>query len=352
MNKLLTFMNDSDKNKVILMYNRLFDDAIDEDRLVSLLVSPTRQAVFLARAYNNQNRTDDLRVLAGVVGSETGSKEQEYIKAVRHIREEAANRGIIVRRVPPTVKVRVTTGPAAAKQPRTPAEEAFAGEAALELKPEEIIKTGLQRGEEMMQSSAAAADNTAPADEAYYADTDLEEGISEAESHILDLINGINASMAAIGKTVADGNAPENSDYSEDAYAGEYESGDEDFAYDDEDNDDGPELKLNAGLLILYLLFAIPAVLIGTVIILIPATIVLVLTVAFVVAGIFLVNAALSGITILADVLILFGGAFAVLALGLLFAWIFVWTIGSVIPRFIRSIVRLGRKICCREVKE
>ena len=54
--KLLTFMYEEDRQTALAMYSKMFDDAADERDLVHFLGSPTRQAVVIARAYNDRVR--------------------------------------------------------------------------------------------------------------------------------------------------------------------------------------------------------------------------------------------------------------------------------------------------------
>ena len=58
--KLLTFMVEEDRQTALAMYSRLFDDAADEQQLMDLLVSPTRQAVVIARTYDAKERKQQL----------------------------------------------------------------------------------------------------------------------------------------------------------------------------------------------------------------------------------------------------------------------------------------------------
>ena len=49
-------MYDEDRQTALAMYGRMFDEAADEAGLLELLVSPTRQAVVLARSYDAKAR--------------------------------------------------------------------------------------------------------------------------------------------------------------------------------------------------------------------------------------------------------------------------------------------------------
>ena len=74
------------------------------------------------------------------------------------------------------------------------------------------------------------------------------------------------------------------------------------------------------------------------------------LAAAAVFAGVQLVIAAFGGFKILADFLLLFGSAVVLLALGLLFLWIFIWFVGSVMAGLVTGVIALGRSWCYKEV--
>ena len=54
--KLLTFMQEDDRVRALELYNDIFDEVGNETAVLQLLVSPTRQAVNLARAYDSRDR--------------------------------------------------------------------------------------------------------------------------------------------------------------------------------------------------------------------------------------------------------------------------------------------------------
>ena len=49
-------MYDEDRQTALTMYERMFDETADEQGLLQILVSPTRQAVVLARSYDAKER--------------------------------------------------------------------------------------------------------------------------------------------------------------------------------------------------------------------------------------------------------------------------------------------------------
>ncbi len=56
LSKLLTFMYEEDRQNALAAYSRMFEEAEDEQKLIQILVSPTRQAVIVARAYDAKER--------------------------------------------------------------------------------------------------------------------------------------------------------------------------------------------------------------------------------------------------------------------------------------------------------
>jgi len=56
------------------------------------------------------------------------------------------------------------------------------------------------------------------------------------------------------------------------------------------------------------------------------------------------------GFSVFADILLVFGLALAAAAIGLLLLWTFIWLLAGAIPGVIRGIIGLGRKLCYKEV--
>ena len=72
LSKLLTFMYEEDRLYAMEMYERMFDIAEDDEQsLIQHLMSPTRQAVVIARAYNAKERK---------LSVESQSKDDDYLE--------------------------------------------------------------------------------------------------------------------------------------------------------------------------------------------------------------------------------------------------------------------------------
>ena len=131
-------------------------------------------------------------------------------------------------------------------------------------------------------------------------------------------------------------------------YEPEEDGYEEESLFADEETE--PLRKPRVPLLILYILLAVPLTLVGVLVLLVPTLLFLALAASSVSVGATLLLAAFGGFTILADFLLLFGTALVLLALGLLFLWIFIWFIGGAIAGMIAGVIRLGGRWCYKEV--
>ena len=86
-------MYEEDRQTALAMYNRLFDEVDDEQGLLQLLVSPTRQAVVIARSYNAKERKLQVHAQSREE-SDTASDgaAPEFMGVIESIREEALSR--------------------------------------------------------------------------------------------------------------------------------------------------------------------------------------------------------------------------------------------------------------------
>ena len=86
-------MYEEDRQTALAMYNQLFDEVDDEQGLLQLLVSPTRQAVVIARSYNAKERKLQVHAQSREE-SETASDgaAPEFMGVIESIREEALSR--------------------------------------------------------------------------------------------------------------------------------------------------------------------------------------------------------------------------------------------------------------------
>lgn len=354
-------MYEEDRQTALAMYSQLFDEVDDEQGLLQLLVSPTRQAVVIARSYNAKERKLQVHAQSREE-SETADygTAPEFIGVIDGILEEALSR-----QAPKTAEVsadqfsmfeddffaptpEAPSAPAEAEaevQPEAPAAEA-AVEAPAEASPAEAAETEAEAAEAAEAEAPAPA---APVDEvdAFIADfsipADQQEFAPEAGEQTAPAEAAEPAAEAAEAAESAEGDSAPIEIEEEDVE--EYDDG-----YYDEDYE--PVRKPRVFLLILYILLAVPVGLLGILLLIVPTLLFLVLAGLIIAGGVMAVTSAFgSGIAVFADIMVIIGMAFILLALGLLALWIAVWLVGGAMVGLVRGLIHLGGKWCYKEVE-
>ena len=368
-------MYEEDRRTALEMYNQLFDEVDDEQGLLQLLVSPTRQAVVIARSYNAKERKLQVHAQSREE-SETADygTAPEFIGVIDGILEEALSR-----QAPKTAEVSAdqfsmfeddffaptpeATSAEAEVQPEAPAAEAevqpeapaaeAAVEAPAEASPAEAAETEAEAAEAEAPAPAAPVDEV----DAFIADfsipADQQEFAPEAGEQTAPAEATEPAAEAAEAAESAEGDSAPIEIEEEDVE--EYD----DEEYDDEEYDDGyydedyePVRKPRVFLLILYILLAVPVGLLGILLLIVPTLLFLVLAGLIIAGGVMAVTSAFgSGIAVFADIMVIIGMAFILLALGLLALWIAVWLVGGAMVGLVRGLIHLGGKWCYKEVE-
>ena len=92
--------------------------------------------------------------------------------------------------------------------------------------------------------------------------------------------------------------------------------------------------------------------LLGILLLIVPTLLFLVLSGLIITGGVMAVTSAFgSGIAVFADIMVIIGMAFILLALGLLALWIAVWLVGGAMVGLVRGLIHLGGKWCYKEVE-
>lgn len=373
--RLLTFMYEEDRQTALAMYNRMFDEAEDEQALIQYLVSPTRQAVVLARAYNAKERKLQVHSQSRDEYEQVSDEIPDFVLAINKLQEEVSALKITTQQVSedqislfddsdagtvPAPAAQVYTEPAAdeekagtqdadeeaAVQKETP--PLFADEPAEETEQDEMSNSvnrladavdafladftisndelipkakpvGEEQDAEPQKTKPAAAEETVEvsAGEAVIEQPEA----TEARKHVQTEPEETEAESVE--------NAEEAEDYTEDA---------------------GTVRKPIVPLLILYIIIAIPLGLIGILLLLLLAFMSLSLAVTAGFFGIYGFAATFTGFAVLADILVVAGASLILLSLALLFLWLFVWFIGGGIVGLIRGLCALGGSWCYKEV--
>lgn len=361
--KLLTFMYDEDRQTALAMYGRMFDNARDEQALIQFLISPTRQAVVIARAYNARERKLQVSTQAKDPLYDEQEGTPDFVHAIEALEDEAISRKLIVPEVSEDQFSLFADGvhPQEEEEPTpvTPA-PAKAAEAEEDAPAEDIEPEAAQPEE--------SAENAAPDVPAAEDEADAEVGVAAADEDDGDEVD------AFLSDFSIDGDELDGQDEAPQAKAApvpvEAEDPDElpDFTFDAPPRPqaaprrDGQvkrnappaveltERRANVPLLILYIIIAVPLTALGVLILLLPTLLFLALAGGAIVVGCLALTSAFGAFSIFADVMVVLGCALVVLALGLLFLWMFVWLIGGAIAGLINGVIKLAGKWCYKEV--
>ena len=364
--KLLTFMYEEDRLRALELYTRMFDEAEDERALIQSLVSPTKQAVVVARAYNsNLGRLSVHTEFKAQAEDRDENGVPDYVQAIDRVRAEAyaaQPRPAAPVAAEPEEEREVVDenqmtlfgeGEEPAEETEEPAEEAEA--------PAEEAETPAEETEEPAEEAEAPAEETEePAEEA-------EESAEEAEAPAEE------TEAPAESKTVeqplawheaAETEAPAAESGIE--YFTLPREGEQDVPADENGGTDltdtpfnietgafrKPKRKPKVFALIVYILFAIPLTLAAIAVLLVPAVLFLGLSVAAIICGAVVVSTAFNGFAVFADIMVLLGGALVLFALGLLFLWTSIWFVGGAIVALVHGVAALCDKWCYKEVQD
>lgn len=342
--KLLTFMYDEDRLAALEEYGRMFDAARDEQALMQLLISPTRQAVVIARAYNARERKLQVNTQSKDGLYDGAEEDSDYLRAIRAIEKEARDMNIIAPDVPVEQFTLFADGvhpvegeddaAEVSAQAAAPAEGApFTADetAEAELRAEQDAAAG-----EASDASAISAEGEADDVDAFLAEFSFSEG-------------ALDAAQTEESPAPAEGAAVTNVE-AEEALP-EFDAP----APQEKRRESGKSVPLtarraNVPLLILYIIIALPVAGICVLMLLLPTFFALGMAACAVSLGCMALSSAFGAFTIFADVMVVLGAALVILAVGLFFLWLFVWLIGGAIAGLINALIKLGGKWCYKEV--
>ncbi len=344
--KLLTFMYEEDRQRAMGLYSRMFEEAGDEQALIQALISPTRQAVVVARAYNSNLGRLSLNAETKAAPEDRDENGvPDYVQAIEKVREQAwAAIGV----------------PAAAEEAEeAPAETEEAEEAPAEVEEAEEAPAEAEEAEEAPAEAEEAEEAPAETEEAEEAPAETEE-VEEAPAETEEA-----EEAPAEAEEVEE--APAAAEPDKSAHEGiEFftlpEEGketpqsdtllDENTFNIDSDALRKPRRKAKPFALILYILLAIPLTICAIAVLLVPAILFLALSVAAIICGVVLVSTAFKGFPVFADIMVVLGVSLVLFALGLLFLWTAIWFIGGAIVGVVHGVAVLCEKWCYKEVLE
>lgn len=363
LSKLLAFMFKEDKEDILAQYNKMLDEAEDEQAMLESFGSPTRLAVTISRTYKRSERKlsveadskDDGSIgesampfapaAAKVKEPESAPEETtlSYADIIEEIRrEKAQEEGIEYKPIffnEPEPEPMPET-PAVEEQP--PAEETVSETPAETEAPAEAETTDEQPEE-------TAAEEETPEEAA-------PETVEEAPETEKQPEDEAPAEDEALAEAESDSALDEPSEETSEEEPEEEESPEDEseeiFAELDEikQPEEETRYKTNVALLILYLIFAIPA---GVV--LVAAAIVLgLLLLAFgaglIAAALKIAGFAFSMFNIFADIMLCAGASLIAFAVALVIIWLGIIMFAKAIGGIVRGLKALGRSICVKEV--
>ena len=402
LSKLLSFMFKEDRAEILQHYNELLDNAEDEEALLEEFGSPTKLAVTISRTYEREERklsvnaeskaeedaTEQLwysrpaesefktikvapPVKEEVASAEPEPEEEEftgsYADIIEEIRRElAAERGVEY------VPIFFDEPEEKAEEPaeEVPEEESVEEEAPEEIEEEvipEVLEEELpeeqeeseegieEEPEEEEEAEAEEAEETPAEEEASGEDEAVEpepeEAVEEAEEPEEEPEEAVEEEDEAVPVKLEEETIFEEA--SEKTVIDILnESGkitEPDIEAEEEFFEEEAESRLSPGLLILYLIFAIPLGLIALVLLAAVTLTVLGFAAAVMGAGVLLVTFSLSGISVAADMILVIGAAIIAFAVGILLLWTAFWLILSAFKALIGGIIKLGRRVCVKE---
>ncbi len=342
-------MYEEDRLRALELYSRMFEEAGDESALIQSLLSPTRQAVVVARAYNvNLGKLSVTSEKKAAPEDRDENGVPDYVQAIEAVRAAA-----FARQPAPAPKTAEETNEAvpAEEAPEETEETAPAEEAAGETEETAPAEEAAGEPEETAPAAEAAGEpeETAPAAEA----AEETEGTAPAEDAKAE--EPEETAPAAEANAPAENRTQENIEFFSMPEEGKEEENegarDGESAFNiDTDLMRQPRRKAKVFALIVYILFAIPITLAAIAILLVPALLFLALSVGSIICGVVTVSAAFSGFAVIADIMVVLGLALVLFALGLLFLWTAIWFIGGAIVGVVHGVAALCDKWCYKEV--
>ena len=343
--KLLTFMYEEDRQQALNMYDAMFESARDERDLMQVLVSPTRQAVVIARAYDAKESSLQVHSLSREEdGLEDEAELPGFVLAIDEVYQAAARQGVMDSEDP--ISTVLDDQLSLFEDDAWPIES--------ENEPEAV--------EPELEEAAAAE----------IAEEPVEAEESPVETEPADEVDAFLASFSIVEEELVPAAAEEVSEPAEETAEPEEEAAEAEEApvVEAEPMEEEAQTEIAAVteepasvpvhtatvrkprvfLLILYIIAAIPVTLAGLALLLVPTVIVGALAASVIMTGSASFVAAFSGFAVFADMLVVLGSALVVSAVGLILLWLFIWFIGDAMVGLIRSVVELGGKCCYKEV--
>ncbi len=372
LSKLLAFMFKEDKEDILAQYNKLLDEAEDEQALLESFGSPTKLAVTISRTYKRSERklaveadskSDKPEAEHLIVTPVKKDKEKEkpqvidtglsYADIIEEIRrEKAAEEGV-------EYKPMFFNEPEQSAAEEEPAAEETAEEAAATemAEPAPAEETPEEEAAEEEAAEEPEQDEAADGAEAETGETVAEEAAGEPPAEEETLAEEAEEKAAAEPEEAEEPVPTEETPEEEAAEEPESEEKEpeaelvfEEPVSEEPETEEQTIYKTNVALLILYLIFAIP---IGLVLLVLSVA----LTAALLGLGVLIIALAakimafaFSSLVIFADIMLCAGAMLIAFAAALVLLWLGILMLVCGIKGVAGGVVSLGRKLCVKEV--
>ena len=406
-------MYEEDRLRALDLYNSIFEEVDNDTEVLQLLVSPTRQAVNLARSYDAKERKLQVHTQSRAGEHIAEEDEPAFIKVIEEIRTQAEALGIAVPKTnddqislfeepdvaetvfddldldsvpetgdedllppeeipgaislfpdedradaapaPTPAPLPVEPGPAdnaAEPAAEAPAEDAPAAEVEEVSDAVDAFLADFSIKDDELAPAEVASEPPVPAVENFPADEEIAAREAAAPqpqpaAFVLDKA----PVAAAAAATAAAAPAAFQFTPAEKAVPAETPAPEAPVAAPAEEPATAKK-KARVPLLILYIILAIPVCLLLIGLLLALAAVCAGLAAGLLFTGFNGIAAAFTSFSVFADILLVFGAAMVLSAVGLLFFWLFLRLLFSAIPGVVRGAAALGRKWCYKEVKQ
>lgn len=369
--KLLTFMYEEDRQTALAMYVKMFEDAEDEQALIQALISPTRQAVIVARAYNAKERKLQVEAQSREdLGEVDDEATPDFVLAIDQIYQSAiplheeasaplADQFSLFEEAELFEEEEIASPPEEQPLP----DDGAAADAVL---PEAAEEPPAEPAEALPVEEAAAAapaEGVAKAEESVPAPEADESPEQSAGDEVDDFLMDFSIENDELAQIDEPEEARQEASAAEALPEEEALREAQELPPEKATEEEAPPAEALDGrqsaqgvrkavvpLLILFILLAVPITLVCVALLLIPALLLLAVAVGVISIGSATLMGAFGGFPVFADIMIVLGLALILLALGLLVLWIFVWFIGGPIVGLIRGVISLGARWCYKEV--
>ncbi len=401
LSRLLTFMYEEDRQLALSFYERMFDAAEDEQTLLHGLMSPTRQAVLIARAYDAKERRLSV---SSHSKEEDGYQESEeippFVLVIRKVFKDIFPDDVPAQEF---VEAQISLFDDRREETGSFVDEYFGTdgenkEPQTEPAPVPAVKPlqDTQEFEPVEKPAPEEADeNESPEIEAEPEEVRISESREENTEGSGDLLALLTSEKKPVEKPTAMEVGPESEPENtllkslglDDGFhfrrdeepahlneeiplKNETEAQDETEQKPEEAapaakiktvpsrkaqqrrRREPAERKASIPLQILFWIAAVPVTLMLLALLLVLLLTAFSLSLGLIAMGGMLIISAFSGFAVLADILLLLGSALVSLAFGLLLLWIAVWIAGGVIPGLFRWVIERNRDWCYKEVPE